>query len=106
MDWDLKNVTANINKMTNKEKIVFIETLLGISGQMAKFLIKFQERIPISLPVDIHYMILIAFTNLNSLSHKDNTGEIVDFSLRSDSYEEKLIDVLKQLNIIYKDKLK
>jgi hypothetical protein len=105
MDWDLKTVTKNINRLTNKEKITFIETLLGISGQMAKFLVKFQEKCPISLPADIHYMILIAFTNLNSLSSENNTGEVVDFSLRDDSYKAKLIDVLKQLNEIYKEEL-
>ena len=102
---DLQTVTKNINKMTNKEKNVFIETLLGVSVTMAQFLVKFQERLPIPFPVDIHYMILIALTNINSLSSKDNTGEIVDFSIRTDSYEEKLIDVLKQLNEIYKEKL-
>ena len=102
---DLQTVTKNINKMTNKEKNVFIETLLGVSVTMAQFLVKFQERLSVPLPVDIHYMILIALTNINSLSSKESTGEIVDFSIRTDSYEEKLIDVLKQLNEIYKEKL-
>lgn len=103
---DLKIISKNINRLTNKEKIIFIETLLGVSGQMAKFLMKFEEKSFLPLPPDIHYMILITMTNLNSLSHEDCEGEIIDFSLKTDSEEEKLIAILKQLNEIYKDKLK
>jgi hypothetical protein len=106
MSEQLKTITNNINKMTNKEKITFIETLLGVSVTIAEFLIDFQIKCPISLPPDIHYMMLIALANINALSQKESTAEIMDFSIKTDSYEDKLICILKQLNEIYKDKIK
>ncbi len=54
---------------------------------------------------DIHYFMMIAMANLVCLSKDDNPIEISDYSLKSDSYEEKLISFLKKLNMIYKEKL-
>lgn len=105
VEMDLKTISNNIDKMTNKEKITFIETLLGVSVTMAQFLMEMQARIPIPLPADIHYMMLIAINNINSLSCKDSSSEIVDYSLKSDCYKKKLIDIIKQLNKIYKEEL-
>ena len=106
VDLDLKTVQNNINKMTNSEKITFIETLLGASVTLSQFLMRLQERILIAFPPDIHYLMLLSIANIKCLSSKENTGEIVDYSLKTDSYQDKLIDVLKQLNEIYKDELK
>lgn len=103
MDYD--TITKNINKMTNKEKVTCIQTLLGISGHMAYFLGGMQEKSCIPLPAEIHYVMMISMVNLISLSKENETVDIVDFSADIDSDEEKLISILKQLNKIYKDKL-
>ncbi len=102
---DLEIVTKNINKMTNKEKITLIQTLLGVSGMMMEFLSEFQRKCVIPLPSHIHYTMIITMTNLHALSKENATPEIKDYSLIVDSDEGKLISILKQLNEIYKDKL-
>ncbi len=102
---DLKIVLKNINNLTNKEKVAFIETLLGVSVTMSQFLIRMQEIVPFPFPAEIHYMILISMTNINSLSNDEGVGDIIDYSLKIDDYECKLIAILKQLNEIYKDEL-
>lgn len=101
---DLKTITNNINKLTNKEKVVFIQTLLGVSVQLSHFLARMQEKILIAFPEDIHYMMVLSMANINALAYED-MAEIQDYSLNIDSYEEKLIALLKKLNEIYKDKL-
>ena len=102
---DLKTVYKNINKLTSKEKVGFIETLLGVSVTMSQFLAIWQEKLPFSLPEDIHYAMLLSFANLNALVNPDSSGEIKDYSLNLDSCKDKLIFILKQLNEIYKDEL-
>lgn len=102
---DLKTVSKNINKLTSKEKVVFIETLLGVSVTLSQFLARMQKSIPIPFPPDVHYMMLLSFTNINALSNDEGTGDIIDYSLNVDAYEDKLISILKQLNEIYKEKL-
>jgi|KBSMisStaDraftv2_1062788.scaffolds.fasta_scaffold235764_5 hypothetical protein len=103
---NLEIVSKNINRLTNKEKVTFIQTLLGISVQMTTFLARLEKSLPIPFPVEIHYMMMIALVNINSLSIENNTGEVIDFSLRTDSIKEKLIEILKQMNEIYKEELK
>lgn len=103
---DLDIITKNIQKMTTKEKVTFIQTLLGVSGQLSKFLIGFQEKCFIPLPADVHYFMMISMVNLASLSKEDVPIDIVDYSDSTDLWEDKLISMLKQLNVIYKDKLK
>lgn len=104
-DVNLKAISKNIDKLTNKEKVIFIETLLGVGGRLACFLSSIQERISIPFPADIHYMMLMAVTNIRALSHESGTYDVVDFSPNLDGYDKKLIAILKQLNEIYKDEL-
>ena len=103
---NLETITKNINRLTNKEKITFIQTLLGVSVQMTTFLARLEKVLGYPFPADIHYMMIIALANINSLSIENNSGEVIDFSPRIDSIKEKLIDVLKQMNEIYKDELR
>lgn len=102
---DLKTISKNIAKMTSKEKTTFIETLLGISGKLSSFLITMQEKIRISLPVEIHYMMLMSITNIRALANPEGNVEIIDVSSNLDGYDKKLITILKQLNDLYKDEL-
>lgn len=103
---NLRNISKNINRLTNKEKITFIETLLGVSVQMATFLGSLEKNLRNPLPELIHYCMMIALANITSLSNEGEPGEVLDFSVRTDSIKEKLIDILKQMNEIYKDDLK
>lgn len=102
---NIDTITKNINKLTNKEKVAFIQTLLGISVTLSDFLIQFQKNCHIHLPADLHYAILLSFANLETLNQDETTPEIKDLSLDIDSHEDKLISILKLLNRIYKDKI-
>lgn len=98
-------INKNIDKMTNKEKVVFIQTLLGVSAKMAHFLADCDLDQGVSIPSEIHYCMLLSFLNFVSLSKENETPEMIDYSAKVDSSEDKLISFLKFLNEVYKEKL-
>lgn len=102
---DIKAISKNIQRLTEKEKQTFIESLLGNSATLTFFLAEIQKKIKIPMPPDIHYIMLMTMCNLNSLTQNVACPDVMDYSLKEDGYEDKLISILKQLNEIYKDKL-